>query len=56
MVLFLLGAGLSDDLTAFGDPVLAASLGWRNRDGDQLAPRRISSSANLTHRDQTVRL
>jgi len=29
-----LGAGLSDSLTAFGDPVLAASLGWRKRDGD----------------------
>ncbi|MFK7847345.1 MAG: transporter [Rhodothermales bacterium] len=29
-----LGAGLSDSLTAFGDPVVAASLGWRKRDGD----------------------
>lgn len=29
-----LGAGVSDSLTAFGDLALAASLGWRKRDGD----------------------
>jgi len=28
------GAIISDDTTAFGDPVLATSLGWRHRDGD----------------------
>lgn len=30
-----LGAGLSDSLTAFGDPAVAAALGWRKRDGDK---------------------
>jgi len=29
-----IGATISDDTTAFGDPVLATSLGWRHRDGD----------------------
>ncbi len=28
------GATISDDTTAFGDPAVAASLGWRHRDGD----------------------
>ncbi len=27
-------AAISDDTTAFGDPAVAASLGWRHRDGD----------------------
>ena len=30
-----LGVGLSDSLTDFGDPAVAASLGWRKRDGDK---------------------
>jgi hypothetical protein len=29
-----LAAGISDDVTDFGDPVLAASIGWKHRDGD----------------------
>ncbi|MCK5517299.1 MAG: transporter [Desulfobulbaceae bacterium] len=29
-----IGIAVSDDVTAFGDPVLATSLGWRHRDGD----------------------
>ena len=28
------GASLSDEVTDFGDPVLGASLGWKNRNGD----------------------
>ena len=28
------GASRTDDVTDFGDPVLGASLGWKNRDGD----------------------
>lgn len=30
----IFGKGVSDSLTAFGDLALAASLGWRHRDGD----------------------
>jgi len=40
----MLGAGLSDDITAFGDPVLAASLGWRHKDGDLFRAWNVYSS------------
>ena len=39
-----LGAGLSDDTTAFGDPAVAASLGWRHRDGDLFRAWNVYSS------------
>ena len=39
-----LDAGVSDSLTDVGDPVLAASLGWRKRDGDLFRAWSIYSS------------
>jgi hypothetical protein len=39
-----LGAGLSDEVTAFGDPAVAASLGWRHRDGDLFRAWNVYSS------------
>ncbi len=39
-----LGAGISDELTAFGDPAVAASLGWRYRDGDLFRAWNVYSS------------
>ncbi|MEA3302541.1 MAG: transporter [Pseudomonadota bacterium] len=41
---FSLAAGLSDSLTAFGDPAVAAALGWRKRDGDLFRAWSIYSS------------
>ena len=38
------GAGKEDEVTAFGDPVLAASLGWKHRDGDEFRAWNLYSS------------
>ncbi len=39
-----LGASKADDVTGFGDPVLAASIGWKHRDGDLFRAWSIYSS------------
>ena len=41
---FQRGASRSDDVTDFGDPVLAASLGWKNREGERFRAWNLYSS------------
>jgi len=39
-----IGVAISDDITSFGDPAVAASLGWRKRDGDLFRAWNVYSS------------
>jgi hypothetical protein len=44
----------SDDVTALGDPVLGASVGWKHRDGDKFRAWSVYSSVFLPYGDYEV--